>query len=160
MTCLRKRNSLFKSAVHFGSLFKTKFHHLNQNSPIIFLMGHHLPSEKFKKWKAFSCYPFNVVFHIITICQLLVLFHFCSGRGKASKHMSLCSEFQKEASQFEKMIKTVPPGESTWSEWISHNLECVPTNGTQARASMSNSWRHSKARLGLRRNQTLKTTVL
>lgn len=37
---------------------------------------------KFKQCNGITCNPFNVVFHIITICQLLVLFHFCSGRGQ------------------------------------------------------------------------------
>lgn len=54
--------------------------------------------------------------------------------------MSLCSEFQKEESQFEKMIKTVPPGRAPKVRGF-HNLECVPTNGTQASTSMGNSWR-------------------
>lgn len=93
-----------------------------------------------------------MVFHTITICQLLALFHFCSGRGKASEHCHLAQDFRKYLS-LKSWSKFCPQWRATKVSGF------LTTSGIFALNGMSNSWCSSKTRLGLCRNQALKTTV-
>lgn len=110
-------------------------------------LNYNFPDGTFKKCNDISCYSFNAVFRIITICQLLVLFHFCLGQGKLT-YVTLLRISKTRILVWKADQNYAHKGEHL--KWVDFSQGWVCSHEcTQAPTSMSNSWRYSKTRRAL-----------